>query len=159
MGIGGSRSYFLDPLLVVMENALQGTTYDYAIATMTTNSGSSPIRILLSFVPVALAFVYRKYLEYQDSRSLDVCVNMAVLNFVLNTVATFTSGLYVIRLATYLVPYNAILYSFLLEKCFSGSNKKLIKALFYMLYFAFYWYQMSYQGAWGYNSDIIGSFS
>lgn len=149
---------FLNPLLSTMETVAEGTAYDYAISTMNTNSGSSPVRILLSAVPVLFAFVYRKSIEKENNTAMNICVNMSVLNCLLTVVATVTSGLYVVRLATFLAPYNVILYSFILNKVLKGKNKQLITLLFIVMYFAFYWYQMSHQGAWGYRSDILGTF-
>lgn len=41
---------------------------------------------------------------------INICINMSMINFLLNVLATFTSGLYVIRLATYMSVYSLILY-------------------------------------------------
>lgn len=149
---------FLNPILSKMEEAAEGTAYDYAIATMQTSSGSSPVRIVIAIVPVLLAFYCRKYIDSENDRAMEICVNMSVLNCLLNVIASFTSGLYVIRLATYLNPYNVILYSYLLKKVVRGRNQKVFLVGFYMFYFAFYCYQMTHQGAWGYSSDILGKF-
>lgn len=145
----------LNPLLSGMENILQGTTYDYVIETMQTNSGSSGIRILIAAVPVMLSYFYRSKIT---GKMLNISVNMSLLNLMLNILATFTSGLYVIRLATYTNMYNIILFPYLLTVCFKGKDRQLMKLGFYVLYFVYYVYQMQHQGAFGYSSDILGTF-
>ena len=140
-----------------MGGVLEGTTYDYALAAMSSSSGSSLIRPVIAAVPVGIAFVYRDRIE-AGNKMVNVCINMSLLNFLLNLVASFTSGLYVIRLATYTAVYNLILYPYLLNVTVDQSRREFLKTGFYILYFLFYCYQMSYQGAWGYSSDILGVF-
>lgn len=146
----------LNPILSGMETVLQGTTYDYVVDTMQTNSGSSAIRILIAAVPVVLACLFRDRIK---GKMMNISVNMSLLNLMLNILATFTSGLYVIRLSTYTNMYNLILYPYLLNVCVKGRDKRLIKFGFYVLYFLFYVYQMTHQGAFGYSSDILGKFN
>ncbi len=147
--------FFLNPLLDTLENVLQGTTYDYVITAMQTNTGSSVLRVFIAAVPVILAFVGRNWIE---DETMNICVNASIINFMLNTLATFTSGLYVIRLANYTSLYNVLLYPYLMETIFTDRSKKFIKTVFYILYFLFYVYQMIHQGSFGYESDIIGKF-
>ena len=147
---------FLEPILSSMENTLGGTTYDYVIATMATNSGASGIRILIACVPIIIAFYYRKDIK---DKMINICVNMSVLNFLLNVLAVFTSGLYVVRLATYTNVFNIILYPYLLNVSIKGRNRTIIKCGFYIFYFLFFIYQMNHQESWGYKSDVLGTFS
>lgn len=146
---------FLNPLLQSLGNALQGTTYDYVVESMQGGTGSSAIRIFIAAVPVVIAWLDRKRIR---GKMIEICINMSLLNLLLNILATLTSGLYVIRLATYTALYNIILFPYLLHFSFVGKNRVLIKALFYGLYLLFYFYQMSHQGAFAYRSDILGTF-
>lgn len=145
---------FLNPILKMMEEGLSGTTYDYAVSAMNSSSGSSGVRILIALVPVALAFIFKE--EITDDM-INICVNMSLLNLLLNMLATFTSGLYVVRLATYFSVYNMVLYPYLLNVCLKGSWR-IVKPIFYIIYFFFYIYQMQHQSAFGYSSDILGIF-
>lgn len=149
----------LSPLLNVLSSTMEESTYDYVLETMRTNSGSSPIRAVVTAVPVVMSYLYRGTIGRQNSRALETCVNFAVLNMLLNILASFTSGLYVVRLATYVAPYVAILYAYILEACVTARNRQLVKFAFYTVYFGYFCYQMSHQGAWGYASDILGRFS
>lgn len=148
--------FFLNPLLQATNDLLQDSTYDYVMETMQSGNGSSIIRVFISAVPVIIAFLNRKYIS--NDSMIDLCVNMSVLNFLLNIVATFTSGLYVIRFATYMNMYNVILYPHLLNVALHKNNRKLVKLAFYTLFSVYYVYQMIHQGEWYYISDILGSF-
>lgn len=148
---------FLSPILNALENALEGTTYDYALAAMNSNSGSSIIRPIIAVVPVAIAYIYRDWLD-RSNKMINICINMSLINFLLNLLAAFTNGLYVIRLATYTGIYNVILYPYLLNVTVGRGTRGLLKAGFYVFYMIFFYYQMSHQGSWGYVSDILGIF-
>lgn len=149
--------FFLNPILNAMQTSLEGTTYDYALDAMMSGSGSSIIRPIIAAVPVTIAFLYRSRID-KSNKMINVCINMSLINCLLNLLAAFTSGLYVIRLATYTAVYNLILYPYVLNVAVRGNDRKIIKTFFYIIYFLFYCYQMSYQGAWGYSSDILGTF-
>lgn len=147
---------FLKPILDGMEEVLVDTTYDYAIEAMNSDAGSSFIRAFIAAVPVLLAFLHRR--EIDDSM-VNICINMSLLNFLLNILATFTSGLYIIRFATYIDVFNLILYPYLLNVVIKGDNRKILKTGFYVIYLILYIYQMKHQGAFYYGSDILGTFT
>lgn len=147
---------FLNPMLSSLEGS--DSTYSYVYETMATSSGSSPVRIVIAIVPVILCFMYNKKIEAERNKTLDISINMSIVNLLLTVVATFTSGLYLIRMSTYFNLFNMIVFSWLLEKIITGKNKILIKGCFYIFYLAFYVYQMNYQGSFSYISDIIGNF-
>ena len=84
--------------------------------------------------------------------------NMSLLNLLLNILVDFTSGLFIIRLSINMCICNVILYTYLLNVCIKGTDRTIIKPLFYIIYFVFYVYQMKYQGSFGYGSDILGNF-
>lgn len=147
----------LSPVLNGLQDALAGTTYDYVVDTMLSNSGSSIIRPVIAAVPVVLAYVNRASIDPDDSM-INVCINMSLLNLLLNILAAFTSGLYVIRLATYMAVYNMILYPYLLNVTVEPESRQVIKPCFYVLHLAFFCFQMSHQGSWKYISNILGVF-
>ena len=149
---------FLRPILDAVESSLANSTYDYAVAAMNSDSGSSIIRPVIAAVPVVIAYIHRDRID-EGNKMIHICINMSLINFLLNLLATFTCGLYVIRLAAYTAGYSLILYPYLLNVTVSSRNRSALKVGFYILYFIFYCYQMSHQGSWGYNSDILGVFS
>lgn len=146
----------LNPLLETLESS--SSTYNYVFDTMNQNSGSSPIRIIIAAVPVILCFLYRKKIWNMNNKTLNISLNMSIINLVLTIIATFTSGLYLIRMSTYFNIFNLLLFPFLLENILTGKNKRIIKIGFFIFYLLFYFYQMSHQGSWGYSSDVLGKF-
>ena len=147
--------FLMNPILDSLESSADDMTYGYVISTMNSGSGSSVIRAFIAAVPVVLAFLYRKEI---DNPMINVCVNMSILNLLLNILASFTSGLYIVRFSAYTNVYNMILYPYLLNVSVKGKYRIFIKVMFYAIYFAFYVYQMNYQGAFRYGSDILGQF-
>lgn len=146
----------LNPLLETLETS--SSTYSYVFDTMSQSTGSSPIRIIIAAVPIILSFLYRKKIWFISNKSLNIALNMSMINLLLNIVASFTSGLYLIRMSAYFNVFNMLLFPFILEIILKGNNKKIIKIGFFVFYFLFFIYQMSYQGAWGYSSDILGRY-
>lgn len=148
----------LQPILSSLENSTQDATYSYVVSAMNSNNGSSIIRPIIAIVPVVLSYIAKKRMEGKD-RTIDLCVNYSLLNFMLSFLAVFTSGLYITRLSTYFNVYNVILYPYLLNVAYKDQpNQKLIKTGFYIFYFAFYMFDMIYSGAFPYFSDVIGYF-
>lgn len=146
----------LQPILSATESATQNSTYGYVVSTMASNNGSSIIRPIIAIVPVILSFLARKRITGSD-RTIDICVNFSLLNFMMSFLAVFTSGLYLTRLSTYFNIYNVILYPYLLNVAYKDQpNQKLIKTGFYIFYFAFYMFDMTNSGAFPYFSDVIG---
>lgn len=158
--LGATISLFLlNPILNTLSIFAEDTTYDYAISALQSNTGSSPVRIIIAAIPVALAFYYRESIDKDNNKTIDMCVNFAILKLLATIVATLTNGLYVTRLASYLGPYTVILYSYILNKTIKGKDRKIIISIFVVAYFLYYCYAMTHQGAWGYRSDILGTFS
>lgn len=145
-----------NPILSSLENS--DSTYNYVFSTMTQNTGSSPIRIIIAFIPVLLSFMYVKKIKEENDNTIYICINISIINFLLNVLATYTSGLYIIRFSNYFSIFNMILLPFILEKVLVGKNKRIIKICFYVFYFVFFCYQMNHQGSFGYSSDILGTF-
>ena len=146
----------LNPLLETLENS--SSTYSYVFDTMSQNTGSSPIRIIIAAVTVILSFLEAKTISIINNKTLNIVLNLSIINLILNIVATFTSGLYLIRMSVYFNIFNMLLFPFLLEIILKGNNKKIIKTGFFVFYLLFFVYQMSHQGSWGYSSDILGKY-
>ena len=144
----------LNPIMSGLESTAGSTSYDYVLDAMSSQSGSSPIRIAIAAVPVILAFVYRDRIE---DGVMNVCVNMSLMNLLLTIMATFTSGLFIIRFTTYTSVYNMLLYPYLLNVALDRRTSSYVKPAYYIIYFLFYLYQMNYSPqAWNYGSDILG---
>lgn len=147
---------FLQPILNSLESS--GGTYDYVATAMTESAGASIFRPIIAIVPVVFAYMYRDKIDANE-KQINICVNMALINFLLNLVAVFTGGLYVIRFTVYINLYNVILYPYLLNVVLKDDkNQGVIKPAFYILFFMFYLYEMYNSGFFYYYSDIVGEF-
>ena len=80
---------FLRPILDVVESSLANSTYDYAVAAMNSDSGSSIIRPVIAAVPVVIAYIHRDRID-AGNKMIHICINMSLINFLLNLLATFT---------------------------------------------------------------------
>ena len=149
---------YMNPILSSMGELLDGSTYDYMIIKMQTSTGSSWIRIMIAAVPVVLSYLYGR--EDNDPVA-NICTNMALISLLLTILATFTSGLYVIRFTTYFTIFNLILYPYLLNVSIKDDEqiKGIIKPLFYILFFALYFYSMRHVNGFRYTSDVLGTFN
>ena len=139
---------FMNPILSTLNT--EDAVYSDVLTAMAGDNGSSIIRVFIAAVPVALAYFGR---TGKENATFKVCLNLSIVNTMLNLLAAFTSGLYVIRFTTYISIFNVILYPYLLDV--NWKNNKNIKIAFYVLYLAYFIYATSHQGAWGYKRDVL----
>ena len=123
---------------------LEGTEYEGALTEMQRmgDDGVNPIRVLVSVVPVFLAFLQRKRIEREENRVIHICVNMSVITVGLNLVAMVTSGILMGRMAIYTSLYSFIIMPYLLRNAFTKDSQKLVNILMIVLYFIYYCFEM-----------------
>ena len=105
---------------------------------LSTSNGSNPVRIVISAVPVVLAYVGRKKIEEQNNQLINMCINMAVITMLIYVIATLTSGLLTGRLPIYTSMYNLILLPYLVSNVFNEHDSKVLRTtmiIVYSLYF------------------------
>lgn len=105
------------------------------------DNGANPIRIVISAIPVVIAFIGRKKIAANNNPLINICVNMSVFTMLIYVVATFTNGIGTGRLPVYTGLFNLILIPYLATNVFDervSKNIKLFFVLFYVAYF-FYW--------------------
>ena len=101
-------------------------------------TGSSPLRIVVSAIPVGIAFVGRKQIAAANNHIVNICINMSIVTVVMYVVASLTSGIMAGRLPGYTLIFNFILFPYLLNKVFNetiSKNLRLGITLFYVAYF------------------------
>lgn len=114
------------------------TTTGYSVSVYEFDDGVHPLRVLVSFVPVALAFYGKDRLAWEDSPFMNLAINMSIANFAIYLVGMVTSGILVGRIPAYTNLYSFILLTNMVSQIFPESTEKLIKLLmvvFYGLYF------------------------
>lgn len=100
--------------------------------------GVNPIRVLVSSVPLVLAFISRETLKEQDDKLINICVNMSVITTGVMLLAAVTSGITVGRMGIYTSLYNLILLPHVIESYFTENNIKVVKITAVILYFIYF---------------------
>lgn len=106
------------------------------------DDGANPIRILISAIPVVLAFIGRKQIAADNNPLINVCVNMSVFTMLIYFVATFTNGIGTGRLPAYTGIFNLILIPYLASNVFEKHKSDYIKLFFILFYIAFFMYSL-----------------
>ena len=99
------------------------------------DDGANPVRVLITMVPLILAYISRDILEEANDGMLNICVNMCVISTGTMLVATVTSGIMVGRMDIYTSLYSMILLPYLIDAYFSENNKAVVKSIAAILYF------------------------
>ena len=106
------------------------------------DDGANPLRIIISAIPVVIAFVGRKKIESANNPLINICVNMSVFTMLIYFVATFTNGIGTGRLPIYTGLFNLILIPYLAKNVFDEKISKNIKLFFVIFYIAYFFYSM-----------------
>lgn len=106
------------------------------------DDGANPIRILISAIPVVIAFVGRKKIAAENNPLINICVNMSVFTMLIYFVATFTNGIGTGRLPIYTGVFNLILIPYLATKVFDEKISKNIRLFFILFYLAYFFYSV-----------------
>lgn len=106
------------------------------------DNGSNPIRIVISAIPVVLAFIGRKQIAADNNPLINICVNMSVFTMLIYFVATFTNGIGTGRLPAYTAIFNLILIPYLAKNVFEKNKSDFIKLFFILLYLVFFIYSL-----------------
>ena len=124
---------------------VENTEYEGAVNTWIAmgDDGANPIRVLVSAVPVIIAFIGRKQLQEQHDPIINLCINMSVITLGLYMIAMVTSGIMVGRLPGYTSLYNLILYPSLIRHVFTRDSARIITVMLVAGYLAYYIYSMS----------------
>ena len=102
------------------------------------DDGSNPVRVLVSAVPMIMAFVYRKRISAENNSLINICINMSVITTGINLVAMVTSGILTGRMPIYTSLYNLILLPYLLNNAFGRNQRRLVTIAAILLYYLFY---------------------
>ena len=141
----------------VLDGFLSNTAYGNDLSEESYQSGSSPIRFLVSLVPVALVLIRSKdIINKEHPPIIDLAINASVITALLYALSTVTSGELIGRLPIYTELYNLILLPWLIEKIYI-SHSQWIRAGLYGGYIAYFFYQVNITWAASpYQSSILG---
>lgn len=123
-------------LLPMLERILSGTNYEHYIKVFTegTEKGANVMRLLVSMVPVILAFLNKNNME--DTTFNRVFINMAIINgvFMLFSMRTWIFA----RFNIYFNLFNCIFIPGLIEQWKNEKDRKLIYGGLILCYFIFF---------------------
>lgn len=140
-----------------LDSAFIGDSYyGYYMNMLYEAEGVNIFRTAVMYIPVIMAFIYRKNIERINDPCMNICINISVLNALCFTFASTIGGNLTGRMGEYFNIFNLLLYPMIFERCVSEKDEKLIKVVFVIAYLVFFYYQM--QITWGgleYISDIL----
>jgi len=148
--------FFANQFLGLIDFVFQDTQYSAFSSQASETAGSNAIRLIVSVVPVVLAFIKRKEIVITNDESINFFTNAAIINCAFMTLSTAISGIFFGRISIYFDVFNLILYPILLVRFFKESHRKRLKQSMIILYTIWFWYQMVYIWDAYYISDILG---
>lgn len=126
----------LQPLMgtVISITSMLGEEYD---AESFGGEGVNPFRLAVVAVPVVLSFMTRKVIAQKNDRTMNVMVNLVMLNAAIMFVALFGTANYFARLANYFIIFQCITIPWLFSNFDRATRRWLIPAavVCYMAYF------------------------
>ncbi|MEE1282493.1 MAG: EpsG family protein [Acutalibacteraceae bacterium] len=144
---------FLEQFTGLLDSALEGTNHQGATAQFAQDDGANIVTTILFAIPVVIAFWKKDFIEsVPHPRHIDVLVNMSCCTMAISLISNFTSGILIGRLPIYFYFGNYVLLPWLIENCFFGSDKNIMKASCYIGYFCYFVYYINSQS---YLSSII----
>ncbi|MCS5420924.1 MULTISPECIES: EpsG family protein [Psychrilyobacter] len=127
---------------------------EYSIYLTNFNEGGAHIlRIIISAVPVALAFYKREVLAKKWKFS-NVFINISLLNFVF-MIFSLHNWIFV-RFSMYLSLVNLVLLPYIIKNCFKGNDRKILYIGCVVAYFVYFFYDQAITMGIHYRSVILG---
>ena len=134
---------FVNTFTNVLSSALENTNYAGATEQFAEDDGVNPITTLIYAIPVLIALWRRKFiLSLERPAYVDILINMSCVAVAISLVGNFTSGILFGRLPIYYAMGNFVILPWLINNCFWGRDKVLIRFCCYLGYFLYFIYYM-----------------
>ena len=139
----------------IIEFFTTNTSYAADMKYVNQDTGLHPLRFLVSLVPVVMVLIRRKeVIKAETPEIIKLSVNMSVISSALYFAAMLTSGTFVGRLPICFELYNLILFPWIIDHLYFD-YKRIIIPSFFVMYIAYYIYQLI---AWNASSYVISLF-
>lgn len=156
--------FFITEFTSFLDTSLEGTDYEKYGSALSggvkigneVDDGVNPIIAIISAVPPAIALWRWKYIKDRTNPMIDICINMGTAAVGVNLLGVVTSGVLVGRVPIFFTPVNFIVLPWLFKYGLYGNVKKIVVALCYILYFAYFLYYMVGIGRGYYGSEKLG---
>lgn len=146
----------IQPIISVVDNLSVNSTYGYVVDFFEEDDGTNIIRVIISMVPVILAFIKKSQISGMNDKKINLYINLSVLSVCVHIVSTVTSGIFIGRLTIFFSIYNLLLMPWLFKTVYRGAEKVMLYYMCISCYIVFFYYQMviAWQGL-KYISDIL----
>lgn len=140
---------FTNQFTNILDMLLSDTQYTNVVSDWQdlNDDGTNIIRVLVYSIPMILAFIGRKWLEFENDSVMNLCTNMSIVTSGLYLVSAVTSGVFLGRLPIFTSLYGYILMPYMIEKMFTKESAHLIKIIMIGSYLVFYYYQIHFSWA------------
>ena len=136
---------------IVDVTTMMGANYDM---NSFIGEGVNIFRVLVCFVPLALAFLCGRKLFAHSTRTEDILFNMVMLNALIMFVGLFGTANYFARLANYFLPAQVVVLPWMLRKI-GGKDGKILTALCVLGYTGYFIYGNLIQNVFDKNFSKI----
>ena len=144
---------FASRFVDVIDAMVESTNYENITSTFINDDGVNPLRVLVSAVPVIIAYLERKNLDRLATQKINMFINMSIIGLGINLIGMATSGIIIGRLPIYFTIYDLILLPWLTRRI-AGQNRGPVTVAMLLSYLAFFYLQ----GRMYYSSDILKIF-
>ena len=140
---------FVDRFTPILNSLLQDTQYNDMIGNeiWAVDDGTNILRVAFYSLPAVLSLLGLKYIQANDDRVMNICVNYSIVTTALYLVASVSSGVYIGRLPIYTTLPGYIAMPWMIDQIFEPRSAQLIRCGVCTLYMAFFYYQLHF--AWG----------
>lgn len=136
---------FVGQFTSFVDFSMQDTQYSNVVTDYTNagDNGTNILRVLVYAIPTIIAFIGRKEIIKADDKLIHFCTNASLISTGLYALSMFTSGIFFGRMPIYLSLYNYILLPWEIKHIIPEHLRKPIVMIMFVLYFVFYYYQIS----------------
>jgi transmembrane protein EpsG len=135
--------------------SLEGTQYShYEEDILEGGGGANIIRVFVAAIPIVLAYLGRKRIEEQKDKSINIFINLSVLNVVFYILAV--QNWIFARMCMYFGLYGLLLLPWLITNLFDKRTSEIFYGSCLISYLIYYYYEMVPSLHIVYRSDFIG---
>lgn len=141
---------YSDVTIGLITDFMADTQYSGEVGQFLETEGTNILRVLVFCIPPLMALLFRRWIDREDSKLLNLSTNMSIASMGAYLVSSATSGIFVGRLPIYFSLYNYILLPWLVENVFDKKSQKAVYVVMIGCYLIFYYYQMNI--AWNFSA-------
>lgn len=130
----------------ILDVFLKGTEYEntMTIYSRLGDDGVNPIRVLISSIPMLLAFIGYRIIVEEDNPVINILTNMSVINTGLYLIGMVTNGIMVGRLPAYTSIYNLLFIPYLINHIFTERTREILYYILIAFYIVYYYFDYGF---------------